>query len=590
MMFSEQLKNQLNIVDVIGHYVRLKRQGSGPSYVGLCPFHSDKSPSLSVHGGLQFYKCFACDAGGDVFKFVQDLENLTFPETLKLLADRYGIPIPERQTSQDPEVRRNAALLEMHEIAAEIFQNNLRGSSGSQARQYLAGRQVSQAAADEFRLGLSDPGGQQLAQRLARFGANLVEESGLVLKRADGSGFYDRFRGRLMFPIHNESGKVIGFGGRALRAGEEPKYLNSPETKIYKKSLVLFNLHRAKAEARKNNQMILVEGYMDVIGVYSSGIHEVVASSGTSLSLEQVKAIKRQVSLQQAGSGQIILNLDSDAAGIHSTEKHLGILISEGLRVKVLQIPGGLDPDEFIAENGTEAYRNLLDKAPSYFQWLADHTRSKFDMHSAEGRTDAFKSMVPILRLLHDPVERATISRELAEYLNIDRDIVRDTLKRTLDAHPKIETQPRQVSSALPPNEKLLLACLLVSCDARTTVVHFLRNTGILSVMELKAIFQSVLVLEDEGSPFSLDRLCARLEPRLQQIVTELSFAEGTVREEDAPEQAMRCLVALESKEQAAKRADLRRQIQALEKQGDLQGALSLINEYNKLGPVSSRG
>jgi DNA primase len=219
--FAEQLKNQLDIVNVVGHYVRLKRQGAGQRHVGLCPFHSEKTPSFGVHGGLQYYKCFGCDAAGDVFTFVQQIESLTFPETLKLLAERYGIPMPERQRSDDPEAQRYAALLEMHDIAAETFQNNLRGSLGTEARGYLESRGVSRASMDEFRLGLADASGQQLVRRLEKFGAALLEESGLVAKRESG-GFYDRFRGRLIFPIHNESGKVIAFGGRALRAGDEP--------------------------------------------------------------------------------------------------------------------------------------------------------------------------------------------------------------------------------------------------------------------------------------------------------------------------------------------------------------------------------
>ncbi len=369
MTFAEHLKSQLNIVEVVGQYVRLKRAGT--RYVGLCPFHSEKTPSFGVHSTLQYYKCFGCDAGGDVFKFVMEIESLTFPEALKLLADRYGIPIPE-QRSDDPDTQHRAALLEMQEIAAEVFQSNLRGSSGAEARSYLESRAVSRGAIDEFRLGLSDSSGRQLTYRLRKFGPALLEESGLVSKRHETGEFFDRFRARLIFPIHNESGKVIAFGGRALKPDDEPKYLNSPETKIYKKSTVLYNLHRAKIDARKHDRMILVEGYMDVIGVYSGGIREVVASSGTSLAVDQVRAIKRQVAQQQASTGQVILNFDPDAAGARSTEKYIATLLAEGLRVKVLEIPGGLDPDEYIQQNGPDAYRKQLETArhPTSTGWL----------------------------------------------------------------------------------------------------------------------------------------------------------------------------------------------------------------------------
>lgn len=585
MNFAEHLKSQLDIVEVVGQYVRLKRQGSGARYVGLCPFHSEKTPSFGVHSVHQYYKCFGCDAAGDVFKFVQQIESLTFPETLKLLAERYGIPMPERQRSDDPEAQQRAALLEMHEIAANVFQDNLRGNAGAEARRYLKDRGVSSTAMDEFRLGLSDPSGQQLYQRLQRFGPALLEESGLVKKRQEGSGFYDAFRGRLMFPIHSESGKVIAFGGRALRAGDEPKYLNSPETKIYKKSSVLYNLHRAKIDARKNDRMILVEGYMDVIGVYSAGIHEVVASCGTSLTADQVRSIKRQTSQQQAGAGQIVLNFDPDAAGARSTEKYISALLAEGLRVRVLAIPGGLDPDEYIQQNGADGYRRLLEAAESYFHWLADRARSKFDLHSAEGRTDAFKFMAPAIQQVHDRLERAAIASEVAEYLNIDREVIRQTFQRS--APPGEIKKPVDLSSAAPPNEKLLITCLLASAGARSAIQHFLSNSDILPLLELRCIFEATLAIAAENIPFSLDNLTGRLDPRHQRILADISFADFGIQEENAAEQALHCLRALETKLIAAKCQTLKRQIRELEQQGKLQEALNLADELNKLRRAS---
>lgn len=581
MNFAEHLKSQLDIVEVVGQYVRLKRQGSGARYVGLCPFHSEKTPSFGVHSVHQYYKCFGCDAAGDVFKFVQQIESLTFPETLKLLAERYGIPMPERQRSDDPEAQQRAALLEMHEIAANVFQDNLRGNAGAEARRYLKERGVSSSAMDEFRLGLSDPSGQQLYQRLQKFGPALLEESGLVKKRQEGSGFYDAFRGRLMFPIHSESGKVIAFGGRALRAGDEPKYLNSPETKIYKKSSVLYNLHRAKIEARKNDRMILVEGYMDVIGVYSAGIHEVVASCGTSLTTDQVRSIKRQTSQQQASTGQIVLNFDPDAAGARSTEKYISALLAEGLRVKVLAIPDGLDPDEYIQQNGAEGYRRLLDAAESYFHWLADRARAKFDLHSAEGRTDAFKFLAPAIQQVHDRLERAAIASEVAEYLNIDRDVIRQTFQRS--AAPFGTKKPADLSSAAPPNEKLLITCLLASGDARAAIEHFLSNSDILPQLELRSIFEAALAIAAENAPFSLDSLTGRLDARHQRILADISFADFGIQEENAAEQALHCLRALEPKLIAAKCQTLKRQIRELEQQGKLAEALKLMHELDEM-------
>lgn len=581
MNFAEHLKSQLNIVDVVGQYVRLKRQGAGPRYVGLCPFHSEKTPSFGVHSALGYYKCFGCDAAGDVLNFVQQIESLTFPETLKLLADRYGIPMPERERANDPEAQRRAVLHEMHEIAAETYQGYLRGANGAEARRYLESRGVSRAAMDEFRLGLSDASGQQLVGRLQRFGAAALEESGLVSKRQEG-GFYDRFRGRLMFPIHNESGKVIAFGGRALRQGDEPKYLNSPETKLYKKSTVLYNLHRAKSDARKNNQVILVEGYMDVIGVYSAGIQEVVASSGTSLAIEQVRTIKRQISLQQASSGQIFLNFDPDPAGARSTEKYISLLLAEGLRVRVLEVPGGLDPDEYIQQNGADAYRKLLAQASSYFHWLADRARSKFDTRTAEGRIDAFKFIAPIIGLVKDRMDRSAIASEMAEYLRVDRSVVADVFRK----HSAVARPPatsRDTHAGIAPNEKLLLSCLLASPDARSVILHFLAGSQLLTILDLRSVFEAALAIGEEGTSFSLELLCQRVDPRLQRIVMELAFSDSPLKQEGAAEQAMSCLKALEAKAIQTQQEQLRGRIRELDREGNIAEALRLTNELDKL-------
>src|SRR3954452_24232842 len=581
MTFAEQLKSQLNIIDVVGHYVRLKRQGAGPRYVGLCPFHSEKTPSFGVHSALQIYKCFGCDAGGDVFKFVMEYDHLTFPEAMKLLAERYGIPMPERQRFDDPEAQKRSAVLEMHEIAAQTFQDNLRSASGRDARSYLESRGISADAIAEFRLGLSDPSGQQLVSRLQKFGTALLGESGLALQRQGGNGFFDAFRGRLMIPIHSEDGKVIAFGGRALREGDEPKYRNSTETPIYKKSAVLYNMHRAKIDARKQNRMILVEGYMDVIGVYSAGIREGVASSGTALSSDQVRAIKRQVSQGQAGSGQIILNFDPDAAGTRSTEKYIGAILAEGLRVKVLRIPGELDPDEYIKEFGRDAYVKLLERAGSYFHWLADRAREKFDMRTAEGRVDAFKYLLPGLQQVHDRLERGTIAKELAEYLNVDRETIRENLRPQNPSQPA--PKARTLGSSLPPNEKLLAACFLLSPDARSVIRQYFFQTKIVHRLELRSFFEAAVRINEEEEGFSVERALEGLDARMQKLLTELSFADLGVAESDAPQQALHCLEALEGTARMKGRDDIKRRIRELEQAGNFAEALQLAEDLNNL-------
>lgn len=580
MNFAQQLKSQLDIVDVIGQYVRLKRQGAGPHYMGLCPFHNEKTPSFSVHSGLGFYKCFGCDASGDVFKFVQDIESLTFPEALKGLAERYGIPMPQKRFD-DPEAQLREVLLEMHDIAAGVFQANLRGPGGAEARRYLQSRGVAPAAIDEFRLGLSDAGGQQLVARLQKFGAEAMEKSALVKKRQDGSGFFDAFRGRLMFPIHNESGKVIAFGGRALKAGDEPKYLNSSENPVYKKKSVLYNLHRAKIDARKNDRMILVEGYMDAIGVYSAGIKEVVAICGTSMSSDQVRQIKRQTSQQQAGNGQVILNLDPDPAGQRSAEKYVGAFLSEGLRVRILELAGGLDPDEYIQQHGVDAYAHAVKTAPSFFHWLAERMRERFDVKSAEGKADAFKAMLPALRLVHDRIERSAITVEISELLKLDRSVIAEQLRPEASAAPAKKMSA--ATSSIPPNEALLLTCFALSPDARSAILDYIAKHDVLSSLDTRAVFDSAISMEKEGEPFSVDGLSGRLDPRLQQVIARLSFTDLGIAEESAAEQALHCLQALGAKGEQTRQGAIREEIRRLEQKGDLPGALRLTAELDRM-------
>lgn len=577
MNFAEQLKHQLDIVTVVQQYVPLKRQGSGRRWKGLCPFHSEKTASFNVDGGLQFYKCFACDAKGDVLNFVQQIESLTFPETLRLLADRYAIAMPERQRSDDPEAQRYAALLEIHEAAATLFQDTLRGPAGEEARAYLKSRGVSEDATREFRLGVADVSGQRILQRLKQFGEALLIDAGLLAKRDDGS-VYERFRGRLMFPIHDSSGKVIAFGGRALRRDDKVKYLNSNETKLYRKSTVLYNLHRAKVAARKGDRMVLVEGYMDAIAVSSAGVQEVVALCGTALSAPQIRAIKQEISYQ-AGNGHVVLNLDSDAAGSRSTEKHIAPLLTQGVRVKVLEIAGGLDPDEYIQANGSDAYRRRLDEAPPYFHWLIDTARGRFDVQTAEGRVDAFRSILPSIEQVQDRFERAAIAREVAEQLAVDRELVQQILR------PKtagtVVARPKEISSSAPPNEKLLIACMLSSSEARGLVRHYLAQANGTAALELQAVFEALLKTEEDGMKFSLAGALNQLDERAQQILSEISFAESQISEEHATDQALDCLKSLETKTVDARQHLIKKQIRDFEAQGNLAEALRLAKELD---------
>jgi DNA primase len=576
MDFAEQVKSSVDIVKVIGEYVRLKKAGGSPRYTGLCPFHTEKTPSFSVHSGHQFYHCFGCNASGDLFKFIMEIERISFFEALKLLAERNGMSMPKREYS-DPDAKLRAALVEMHETAARVFQSNLNGPAGTQARQYLASRNVTPEQIAEFGLGLSDPSGNQLVRQFeSRFAPEQLEQSGLVAKRQEGAGYYDRFRGRLMFPIHNEMGKVIGFGGRALRPGEEPKYLNSPETALYRKSYVLYNLHRAKDAVRKSDYAVLVEGYMDVIGVYSAGVHNVVASCGTSLTNTQVRILKRH-------SDNIVVNFDPDNAGASAAEKYLQMLLDEGLRVRVLELGGDLDPDEYVKASGADAYRQRLEKAPAYFHWLADRARQKFDMRTVEGRMDGFKFLAPKIQSIADRLERFAVANDVADYLGVDEKLVRNHFSKSAVERPAAARRPE-----LPPNERLLLHSLLASELARAQAIPELLGMPAVDRFVSRNVFQALFAMHSDGGPFRFADLEGRLSDADRDLLSSVVFADEVLEEEKASEQALACLRSLKSQDPRSEAAALRARIKAAERQGDFEEAMRLAKELDQRSRAAS--
>ena len=572
MDFAEQVKSSVDIVKTIEQYERLKRSGSTGRYLGLCPFHTEKTPSFNVNAAMQRYKCFGCGLGGDLIQFVMEIERISFFEALKLVAERNGIAIPKRDYS-DPDSKLRGALMEMHEIAARVFQSNLNGPAGAQARQYLEGRGVPPQQIAEFGLGLSDPAGHQLVRQFesSHFTPQQLEQSGLVAKRQEGAGFYDYFRGRLMFPIHNESGKVIAFGGRALRSGDEPKYLNSRETPLYRKSYVLYNLHRAKDAIRKSDYAVLVEGYMDVIGVYSAGVHNVVASCGTALTNTQVRAIKRH-------SESIVVNFDPDTAGAKATEKSIQLLLDENLRVRVLELGGDLDPDEYVKASGAEAYRQRLEKAPAYFHWLADRARARFDMRTVEGRMQAFKFIAPAIQRIADRLERFAVANDVAGYLGVDEKLVREHFSQGVK---EPANHPRRAE--VPPIERLLLHSLLAGEAARSLAVPELRGLPAIDRFVARNVFKALFAIYSDGAPFRLADLEGRLSDADRDLLSSVVFADEILEEDKATEQAQACLRSLKLQDPQAELAALREQVKAAERAGDIEEALRLTARVTQI-------
>jgi DNA primase len=575
--FVEHLKSSVDIVRVVGEYVRLRKAGT--RYVGLCPFHTEKTPSFGVHATHQYYKCFGCGAGGDVIKFVMEIEGLSFYEALKLLADRNGIPMPKRAEYSDPESKLRTRLHEMHELADRLFRSALRSENGAAARGYLEKRGVPDAIVEEFGLGYADRSGQFLVRRIGQegFSREEMEASGLVSKRQDGSGYYDRFRGRLMFPIHSESGKIIAFAGRALEAGDEPKYLNSPETPIYRKSYVLYNLHRARVEIRKADHCILVEGYMDVIGLHAAGVREVVASCGTALTGQQVRLARRH-------SDKMLVNFDPDAAGASAAERSIQMLLEEGMHIRILALEEGLDPDEYVRRHGVEAYRAKMEKAESYFHWLADRARAKFDMKTAEGRVAGLKFLLPAIQRVSDKLERAAVASDVASYLGVGAGLVLEQFRKAA-AH-RSEQPVRPVEERVRADEKILINVLLARPDRRSRVLPRLKSLTIIEQLRSSRIFQTMFQLEEAGEDWDYAALQTRLEEKDSHLLASLVFADSISEQDVSIEQAEACVRTLENSEREARVSALRLQAKEAERAGNIEEALRLSEELNRIGKV----
>jgi len=455
--FAQTVKQQADIVKIVGEYVRLKKAGA-QNYSGLCPFHSEKTPSFSVHAGRQFYHCFGCGEGGDVFSFIQKIENVNFPEAVKTVAGKCGIPLPKREFSSAEEAaesRQRGKLIELHEAAAAWFEQQLKSAEGALAREYLVGRGMTEAGIAKFRIGYAPESYHALRERLAGMADEAtLRASGLFSWKEQEEGkpgpMYARFRKRITFPIANESGRVIAFTARALESGDKagPKYINSPETPLYTKGQVLFNLDKARGAIRETDFALLVEGQMDCISAYLAGISNVLATSGTAFTEAQVRLLKRYTL-------RVIVNFDPDTAGANAAEKSIALLTEEGFEVKVVTLEGGLDPDRYIRERGVKEYMAALRGARRHQEYLLERARQMFPLRTPEAKIKALNYLLPHIRRMPSRIARDEFAMDAAQKLGIDSALVREELKEA--AAKRRDFVGGQAASSLTRAEQILL-------------------------------------------------------------------------------------------------------------------------------------
>ncbi len=536
--FSYTVKQQADIVRIVGDYIKLKKAGA-QNFSGLCPFHGEKTPSFSVHATRQFYHCFGCGVSGDVFSFVQKIENITFPESVRMVAQKLGIPLPKASYStpgEAKEARLRGQLLDVHERAVAFFQDCLRRPEGARAREYLMGRGLNDDMIAKFRIGYAPDSGFLLRDRLkAEFSEEVLRESGLFswkeeehsapgknpegapslsVRSLDGQGgdfdsgsareaenlelrnsklaaMYSKFRNRVMFPIASEAGKVIAFTGRTLSTDEKagPKYLNSPETAIYSKSHVLFNLDHAKEWIKKFDYAILVEGQMDCISVFAAGFQNVIASSGTAFTELQAKLLGRF-------SKNVVVNFDPDTAGAKATERTLGLLVEEEFQIKVLTLEQGFDPDLYIRRKGKDAYEDALRHSQKYFDYLIERARTQFPIRSAEGKHKAVNYLLPHIQRVPSRIMRDELAQEIAQKLQIDSAVLRQELRHAASTRSTSAVKApaeAQVTEA----EKVLIRALASARQMQTAEEHVSMRDG--AEEEFDPARQAQFVLQNEG-------------------------------------------------------------------------------------------
>lgn len=564
--FIDEVRSAADIVTVIGDSVSLRKAGS--KYKGLCPFHGEKTPSFSVDKEKGFFHCFGCGVGGDVFKYVELQEKVGFGEAVRVLANRFGIPIPEVEPGAGGDQRESAAereaLVKMHEVALAYFREQLAAPAGARWREYLLkDRGLTQETIDQLQIGWAPPSRDALRQRLLKAGFNSTQlvTSGLVSRRDDGTEV-DRFRNRLIIPIMRDTGTVIAFGGRALEADQQPKYLNSPETPIYTKSRTLYGLNLTKGHLRKGNFALIVEGYFDFGQVFQAGGFPVIATCGTALTSQQAQMLRRF-------AAKAVLCYDADRAGQTAAERSSELLVAEGFDVNVVQLPGGEDPDTFIQKHGREAFVQQLRKSRPYLEFLLDRAAAEHDLSRDDSRRDFLKRMLGVASRIPDPAVRDQFADRLAHKARVTEGVVRAEIRRAA-AERKTELPAERVPTLqghIRKAEKGLIWTLVHHPEIAMAAIEQLE------VSDLKGLSTENLLRTAKGLEVPAHDVPITLMERLSTQEAELL---ASVAAEPFPPAVLPdlCVVALKYVRLERELAEVQRELNRLQNVGDTGPAL----------------
>jgi len=500
----EEIRNRVNIVDLVSEYITLKK--AGRNYLGSCPFHKEKTPSFTVNAEKQIYHCFGCGEGGNAFSFLMKINNMTFPEAVRHLAGKLGVPLPSWEFTPEEKSRQDLreSLHRVNKLAADYYAKTLRSAAGSAGRGYLDKRMIKPEIIETFQLGYAPEGWRNLRDHLQREKVPLKhgEQAGLLVSRKDGD-YYDRFRGRLMFPIEDINGNVIAFGGRIIGEGE-PKYLNSPESSAYVKGRNLYGLARAKNAIRRDDYLIIVEGYFDLLALWNNGIPNVAATLGTALTREHVDLIKRY-------TGAVAVTFDADAGGKAALERSMSLFLEKGLRAKAVVLPDGKDPDEFVSKHGREAFLAEIERARALVDYYIDEVIGHG--RSIDDRRGALKGAIPFIAGIADPAERDQFMKRVSERLGVDEELVRREVSLQHPAGRKEEApRPRRPTASGIDRVELALIQIMMENPSR---IHDVVQGNVLAFFTsdtLKGLAETITASHRKGQPLRLAEMIDRIE------------------------------------------------------------------------------
>jgi DNA primase len=584
--FSQVVKQQADIVRVVGEYIKLRKTGA-QNYTGLCPFHKEKTGSFSVNATHGYFYCFGCHEKGDVFTFIMKLENIPFPEAVRLVAQKAGIPLPKREFSSPEEAREaglRRQLLDIHEAATQYFEAALKSPEAARAREYLTGRGVKPETIEKFRIGYAPDDFNHMRNSLKQhFSDEILRASGLFKSKdqADGSPgpLYAGFRKRIMFPIANEQGKSIAFTGRALDAQDEKgrdiaKYMNSPEGPIYTKGHVLFNLDKARQEIRNLGFALLVEGQMDCISVYMAGIRNVVATSGTAFTDAQVRLLSRFTP-----NKQVILNFDPDTAGRTAAEKAGVMLVEEGFDVRIVLLEDGLDPDRYIRERGLPAYTAAVRAASRYIDYLIERARQEYPARTADAKVKAMNFLLPHIRRIPSALQRDEFAADAAQKLGIDSAILRQELRQA--AAQRVESVRSHSHDPASETERILLRALVLPEDdpaRQLAATRLSENPGWYDGLPSSVILETLASASPPANPLD----AASDQPGrvlLARALEQPDLEDLTVTPKSMTEQVDDALHTLERRHLERQQRELRTLLAEAERRGDDEMLSRLIQE-----------